>query len=47
MQTRILVTVAVLVLSAVPLSAQSASELLEKGIYLEETAGQVDQAIEI
>ncbi len=36
-----------LVLGVVPAIAQSTSELLEKGIYLEETAGQVDQAIEI
>ncbi len=38
---------AILVLGAVPVSAQSVSELLEKGIYLEETAGQVAEAIEV
>ncbi len=43
----ILVSVSVLLLSMAPAFAQSASELLEKGIYLEETAGQVDQAIKV
>ncbi len=46
-KTLILLIQLVLVLGSVPASAQSAAELLEKGIYLEETAGQVDQAIEI
>ncbi len=45
--TQILVTVSVLLLSMAPAFAQSASELLEKGIYLEETAGRVDQAIKV
>ena len=34
-------------LAAAPGVAQSAAELLEKGIYLEETAGQLEQAIEV
>ena len=38
---------AVFLLSALPVVAQSVTELLEKGIYLEETAGQVEEAIEI
>ncbi len=38
---------ACLMLSAVPAPAQTAAELLEKGIYLEETAGQVEAAIEV
>ncbi len=42
-----LVTLAVLVPGTVPAAAQSAAELLEKGIYLEETAGQLEQAIEV
>ncbi len=37
----------VLLLSTVPAFAQSVPELLEKGIYLEETAGQVEEAIEV
>ncbi len=41
------ITISVLALSTVPAVAQSASELLEKGIYLEETAGQVEEAIKI
>ena len=47
MQNHVLILVILLLLSAVPATAQSAAELLEKGIYLEETAGQVDEAIEI
>ncbi len=47
MRVIILITLGALLLSAMPAVAQSASELLEKGIYLEETAGQVDEAIEI
>ncbi len=39
--------ISALALSAVPAPAQSAPELLEKGIYLEETAGQVEEAIEV
>lgn len=43
----IVVIVTVLALGVAPVLAQSGSELLEKGVYLEETAGQLDQAIEI
>lgn len=43
----IVVLVTVLALGVAPVLAQSGSELLEKGVYLEETAGQLDQAIEI
>lgn len=42
----VIVALAVLALATVPVLAQSASELLEKGVYLEETAGQVAQAME-
>ncbi len=49
MHNNVLVTIALSVLlpSAVPASPQSAAELLEKGIYLEETAGRVEAAAEI
>ncbi len=47
MQNNMLILVTLVMLSAVSASAQSAAELLEKGIYLEETAGQVEEAIEI
>ncbi len=43
----IAITFSLLVQSAAPAPAQSAAELLEKGIYLEQTAGRVDDAIEI
>lgn len=48
MQSNVLVIVALAVLAfaTVPVLAQSASELLEKGVYLEETAGQLAQAME-
>ncbi len=42
-----LVVLAVLVPGTVPVAAQSAAELLEKAVYLEETAGRLEQAIEV
>ncbi len=39
--------VAVIALAAVPVAAQSASELLQKGIYTQDTVGDLDGAIQI
>ena len=39
--------VAAIVLGAVPVAAQSASELLQKGIYTQDTVGELDGAIQI
>jgi hypothetical protein len=39
--------VAAIVLAAVPVAAQSASELLQKGIYTQDTVGDLDGAIQI
>lgn len=39
--------VAAIVLGAVPVAAQSASELLQKGIYTQDTVGDLDVAIQI
>ncbi len=41
------IAVIVLTLAGVPATAQSTPELLEKGIYTEETVGDLDRAIEI
>ncbi len=39
--------VAAIVLAAVPVAAQSASELLQKGIYTQDTVGDLDGAVQI
>jgi TolA-binding protein len=39
--------IAALILAALPLGAQTAAELLQKGIYDQETAGDLDGAISI